>query len=169
LRRPISTGNYCTSCQQVKNERAHHCSICGFCTRRFDHHCPWTGNCVGWNNHLEFYGYLIGHLVCNTALAYTSYCVLADHFTQQDLSLWNFLWELQGYRSAMLLFCVIVPIAAFFMVGALFWFQTRCILLNTTTKEYGHGGSRSKFFRSWSHSLVAFTTRWRGERYAAKL
>lgn len=44
----------CDTCNRLRPERAHHCSLCGTCVLRFDHHCPWIGNCIGWGNHKFF-------------------------------------------------------------------------------------------------------------------
>ena len=32
---------YCFTCQCIKPDRAHHCSVCGKCVLKYDHHCPW--------------------------------------------------------------------------------------------------------------------------------
>jgi hypothetical protein len=37
----------CRTCNMMKPDRCHHCSICQKCVLKFDHHCPWINNCVG--------------------------------------------------------------------------------------------------------------------------
>ena len=49
------TITYCTKCQTVRPPRCHHCSVCDRCVLQFDHHCVWINNCVGYNNHRNFF------------------------------------------------------------------------------------------------------------------
>ncbi|KAJ8970232.1 hypothetical protein NQ317_015672 [Molorchus minor] len=45
---------YCKVCNQIKPDRAHHCSTCGLCVLKMDHHCGWINNCVGFTNQKNF-------------------------------------------------------------------------------------------------------------------
>ncbi|XP_065318245.1 palmitoyltransferase ZDHHC16B-like [Gordionus sp. m RMFG-2023] len=47
--------NTCKKCNNIKPERAHHCSLCKKCVLKMDHHCPWLNTCVGHYNHKYFY------------------------------------------------------------------------------------------------------------------
>ncbi|CAO3572731.1 unnamed protein product [Mortierella alpina] len=46
---------WCSKCQHVKPERAHHCRVCKRCVLKMDHHCPWVLNCVGQDNYKFFF------------------------------------------------------------------------------------------------------------------
>ncbi|KAF9585155.1 hypothetical protein BGW38_003687 [Lunasporangiospora selenospora] len=46
---------WCSKCQHVKPERAHHCRVCKRCVLKMDHHCPWILNCVGQENYKFFF------------------------------------------------------------------------------------------------------------------
>ncbi|CAF1595736.1 unnamed protein product [Adineta ricciae] len=45
---------YCFTCQCIKPDRAHHCSVCGKCVLKYDHHCPWTNSCISYANYKFF-------------------------------------------------------------------------------------------------------------------
>eukprot|EP00928_Gymnodinium_smaydae_P026676 TRINITY_DN20875_c0_g1_i1.p1 TRINITY_DN20875_c0_g1~~TRINITY_DN20875_c0_g1_i1.p1 ORF type:complete len:479 (-),score=67.28 TRINITY_DN20875_c0_g1_i1:159-1535(-) len=50
---------WCKRCEMYQPLRTKHCHDCGRCVRTHDHHCPWIGTCVGENNRVFFYWYLI--------------------------------------------------------------------------------------------------------------
>mmetsp|Transcript_29318 Transcript_29318/g.34387 ORF Transcript_29318/g.34387 Transcript_29318/m.34387 type:complete len:225 (+) Transcript_29318:27-701(+) len=49
----------CPTCKLINTPRSFHCMVCNKCVERFDHHCPWIDNCVGHNNFVRFYIYLL--------------------------------------------------------------------------------------------------------------
>lgn len=51
--------NICIRCSSYKPKRAKHCIICQRCIKVYDHHCPWINNCIGSNNHLFFFMFLL--------------------------------------------------------------------------------------------------------------
>ena len=55
---------YCEECQfYVENSIvSFHCYKCGICIEGQDHHCAWIGKCVGKNNAISFYVFIISAL-----------------------------------------------------------------------------------------------------------
>ena len=51
--------NFCPQCLVKQEYRSKHCLICQKCISEFDHHCFWVGNCVGKNNYILFFIFLI--------------------------------------------------------------------------------------------------------------
>ena len=51
----------CDKCKILilKKSKSGHCVYCNICIMRYDHHCPWIGKCVGKNNFIIFYIFLI--------------------------------------------------------------------------------------------------------------
>mmetsp|Transcript_116568 Transcript_116568/g.310103 ORF Transcript_116568/g.310103 Transcript_116568/m.310103 type:complete len:300 (-) Transcript_116568:59-958(-) len=59
---PLQCGQelrWCNRCRLYQPLRTKHCRDCGRCVRTHDHHCPWVGTCVGENNRVIFYWFLV--------------------------------------------------------------------------------------------------------------
>ena len=65
---------FCSVCKfYVKiSTDASHCDECGICIEGMDHHCPWTSHCVGKNNTITFYIFVLSTLfsICYLPLAF---------------------------------------------------------------------------------------------------
>ena len=65
---------FCSVCKfYVKRSTdASHCDECGICIEGMDHHCPWTSHCVGKNNIITFYIFVLSTLfsICYLPLAF---------------------------------------------------------------------------------------------------
>jgi palmitoyltransferase ZDHHC9/14/18 len=49
----------CSTCMIIRPLGVSHCRVCNSCVERYDHHCPWVGNCIGKNNYIYFYFFLV--------------------------------------------------------------------------------------------------------------
>ncbi|AMD22946.1 HHR177Cp [Eremothecium sinecaudum] len=49
---------WCSTCQSLKIDRAHHSAPLGYCVPRFDHYCVWVGTAIGRKNYRLFIQYL---------------------------------------------------------------------------------------------------------------
>ncbi len=56
---------YCEYCgiYLKKSSYGSHCDECQICIEKHDHHCVWTGHCIGKNNKITFFIFVIS-LVC---------------------------------------------------------------------------------------------------------
>ena len=70
---------YCPNCLIKMNYRTKHCIICEKCVEEFDHHCFWVGNCIGKNNYLLFFIFLV-FVIFNTVFNFliTTYYVFTE-------------------------------------------------------------------------------------------
>jgi len=65
---------FCSVCKFYikRSTDASHCDECGICIEGMDHHCPWTSHCVGKNNTITFYIFVLSTLfsICYLPLAF---------------------------------------------------------------------------------------------------
>ncbi|CAE7885228.1 PAT06 [Symbiodinium microadriaticum] len=110
---------WCKRCQLHQPLRTKHCHDCGRCVRTHDHHCPWIGSCVGENNRVLFFWYLLLQCVELAAFFYEG---------MQGISL---------LEPSVVLLVGLIFIAVFFlMVSCLLCFHTFLMLANLTTWEH---------------------------------
>ncbi len=116
---------FCESCFIVRPLRSKHCSTCNRCVKVFDHHCPYVNNCVGRNNMLPFFLFLL-----SSFSALPLYAVAASYFLAPGsirvlnidrVGFWVFIG---GYLGLHFLF-----------LGSLVLAQIQRILQNRTTAE----------------------------------
>lgn len=71
----------CKVCHIVLPYRSRHCEKCQCCVERYDHHCFWIGSCVGYNNHRQFYVFLILQTVNSSCVLST--CLVLHGFADE--------------------------------------------------------------------------------------
>ena len=68
---------FCDECHFYvkRSTNASHCYDCGICIEEQDHHCPWTSHCVGKNNIITFYIFIVSTLfsLCYLPLAFCQF------------------------------------------------------------------------------------------------
>lgn len=115
----------CTYCNVVQPLRTKHCNDCERCVSRYDHHCFFVGTCVGQQNHLVFWWYL---LVQSFVIAW-AFVMEMDGFVSTDtISDWF-------YTNGLILVVTFVLFIMFFLPFGLWLFHTYLILTNQTTWE----------------------------------
>jgi hypothetical protein len=70
---------FCPYCLVKKKYKTVHCLICQKCVDEFDHHCFWVGNCIGKNNYILFFIFLI-FVILNTLfnIGITTYFLISE-------------------------------------------------------------------------------------------
>lgn len=66
---------FCNKCSRLRNQGTHHCSTCDTCVTLMSHHCPFTNNCIGQNNYVYFYLFLV---YCTVGLIFSAYCTYSS-------------------------------------------------------------------------------------------
>jgi len=68
---------WCGVCELHRSKGSYHCHECGVCVKGWDHHCSFMGKCIGANNLIWFYLYV---LMLPTCIVYgvASYFILDD-------------------------------------------------------------------------------------------
>ncbi|KAI7826866.1 DHHC palmitoyltransferase-domain-containing protein [Gamsiella multidivaricata] len=134
---------WCSKCQHVKPERAHHCKVCKRCVLKMDHHCPWILNCVGQDNYkffVLFVAYTSIHCVYLLIATIPLYLRFPDDTWSHQLEIAGMV--IAGVFGIMLIVFTITHI--------------RLILLNRTTIE-DHSTPRTEgplpcFYKGWAQS-----------------
>ncbi len=67
----------CHTCKLVRPYRTSHCRHCNRCILAFDHHCPYIQNCVGYNNRIWFFRFVVSVLCCALCNVYWCYIILS--------------------------------------------------------------------------------------------
>ena len=118
---------YCETCQIVRPLRVFHCRICDKCIIRHDHHCGFVNNCIGKDNHLKFFIFII--FAGLHSLFVSIYCVIAYFICLNKEPMW-------GEVSKII--CIVVFIFAVLIALMMGYFVTAHIIMissNVTTSE----------------------------------
>nr|XP_023021979.1 probable palmitoyltransferase ZDHHC20 [Leptinotarsa decemlineata] len=115
---------FCKICNQIKPDRAHHCSSCGVCVLKMDHHCPWLKNCIGFSNQKVF---LLSLFYC------TVYCIFfigttLEHF----VSYWG---NVEATRLLPLVVGFIIAAIVGSIIGIFFVYHLSQLCKNQTTLD----------------------------------
>ncbi|KAI6652181.1 Palmitoyltransferase ZDHHC15 isoform X1 [Oopsacas minuta] len=138
---PTGEIRYCSKCEIIKPDRAHHCTVCNRCILRMDHHCPWINNCCAYSNYKYFilfvnYSFFICVFI---VISGAPYCVLI--FTNDPLD--------SNYQKYNILAMVLLCLPFSFSTAMLGFFHIYLALQNSSTMETSHPplvlGKRDKY------------------------
>ncbi|CAD8090952.1 unnamed protein product [Paramecium primaurelia] len=120
----------CPECVCVKAPRSKHCDICQSCVLVYDHHCPWVDNCIGQNNHFQFYIFVL--LLC---LDITFTLATQFYFVIQQIHNHGGIKDSFIILFILSLFSIIIMLLFLFPLWLLLYIQTMNLLTGQTTYE----------------------------------
>ncbi|CAD8192768.1 unnamed protein product [Paramecium pentaurelia] len=120
----------CPECVCVKAPRSKHCDICQSCVLVYDHHCPWVDNCIGQNNHFQFYIFVL--LLC---LDITFNLATQFYFVIQQIQNHGGITDSFIILFILSLFSIIIMLLFLFPLWLLLYIQTMNLLTGQTTYE----------------------------------
>ncbi|GCE97923.1 palmitoyltransferase pfa5 [Zygosaccharomyces mellis] len=118
---------WCTNCQSLKTERAHHSSELGYCVPKFDHKCVWLGSIIGKDNYRLFVQYCV-FMAIWLAIIWTSIVAYIRSISR----------DYRGHGSHLngnLISTLILTASSWLMVTSLLLTQINCIVKNNTSLE----------------------------------
>ncbi|KAG8448111.1 hypothetical protein GDO86_015271 [Hymenochirus boettgeri] len=117
---------FCDTCQVVKPDRCHHCSVCGMCVLKMDHHCPWVNNCIGYSNYKFFLLFLA------YAMLYCMYigCTVFKYFLLY--------WTVSISKTFYLTLAFRLFVALMFFISLMFLFGYHCWLVSLNRTHTRH-------------------------------
>lgn len=134
----------CASCKLVQAVRVKHCKRCGHCVLGYDHHCHWLGTCIGHQNKLHFFIFLV--VEWSLCLAGLHNSLSAIRFRQGH---WH--WQ-QGVALA----SFFVMFACLLFISSMLVYQTYLILVNQTSYE-SHMWSRVPYLKPFKDHQSPFS------------
>jgi len=138
----VDSTSLCADCNTIRTSRSRHCSICGHCVERFDHHCPWINNCIGLNNHVPFYFFIVFMFFTLLISFLQGFTILVESYTDDKyltkFSPYGTALGFEPSKSVFVIFDVIlilVTLCFLFPVGFLVYIQTINLAGGKTTNE----------------------------------
>jgi len=129
LKEVIERGRYCVTCDAVKPDMTHHCSVCRRCVLKMDHHCPWVMNCVGARNYRFFFNFIAYAWLGCLCVSVAGAAVLFEreypirHVTSEET-----------FRGV--IFVSVMAVAVFAALSFLVFWQAYLALTGQTTIDY---------------------------------
>ena len=163
--------NYCPYCLVKKNFRSLHCLICQKCIEEFDHHCFWVGNCIGKNNYVLFFIFLI-YILVNTLfnivliiIYFVKKIAMNNEKVNNNNSFPRFLLCSDNcvvyskiFRIIVAVLCLIISLSFFFPLIMLFRMQLNTVIerrkLEKEEKEYEKDQLRAKIDEEKWETLI---------------
>lgn len=126
--RAVANGGFCETCDDVKPDMCHHCSVCRKCVLKMDHHCPWVMNCVGARNYRYFFNFIFfGCVGCAFAAIWAAYVLL---FLVEDI-------ERVPYDKVRdVIYVAVMAGAIFLALAGLGAWQAYLVTIGSTTIDY---------------------------------
>lgn len=118
---------WCSNCQSLKTERAHHSRELGYCVPKFDHRCVWLGSIIGKNNYRLFVQFCVFEAMW-LVIVWTSIVAFMRDIVK----------DYKGGGSHLngnLIAIFILTTLTWMLVTALFLTQLNCIIKNRTSLE----------------------------------
>lgn len=146
---------WCSACDSVKTERAHHSSDMEYCVPRFDHKCAWLGAVIGRDNY-RFFIQFVMYMAILSLFVFVPICafirrIIHDGDTQHSL-------------NPNLIVILIIAVFAWLMTTSMLVTHTVCIVTNTTSVEVMARRDDSSFNRT-----VCYYSFKAGMRYVVQL
>ena len=133
----VDVRDFCSKCYIQKANNIRHCFICDKCVEDFSHHCFWINKCIGKNNRLFYFIFILFTLIYTNHTFYISLELLLDDVNlPYDNKLFH-IYIFEKERGFRVLGAASVGIFSL-IVGMPLWF----LLLIEILKKFGLYGTK---------------------------
>ena len=126
----------CYTCLIVRPLNASHCKTCNCCIVEYDHHCNWISSCIGKNNYVYFYYFLLFLSIWFLCVLIVNIELLLEELTNSEAINKE---RLVDSRTIIIIissiYCFLILVIGYFILR-LFIFHSYLMTINSSTKKY---------------------------------
>lgn len=127
--------------KNIMEANVKHCDICQKCVQNFDHHCYYINNCVGSQNLVSFFFFIVLFIISLIFQAVIQFSILFHILEYNEkFNIFFLIFKIKVFNNVKFNYCVIMiyTILIVFMIFSLFFLLKNVLKSILTGKSYYH-------------------------------